>query len=497
MVIARPVALVAWLACASLSAADVTLSVDWHGGSAQTGNFAYSLNAFQAFDPTWPGSMGNATYRANVAAMAPGIVRYHHWGMLDQSTSDTSGNGWLVDPANRPDWNSVKIANAMHGAYNFGPVLMMNIPLWPGCLADSNGRLASDKTAAFAAYCADLVKIVNVDLGKQVRYWEVTNEQDGGSGYDGRMGDLAVIYNAAAIAMRAVDPTIKIGGPAFARPDIIANVDAFIAGAADQLDFVSYHTYSTGNGGASNASVWDSAAGLGWATTSMRAAINRVTTRPIETFHNEYNISWSPPDAKMTNAVSAIYDALAMTALVRAGVSGAMAWNEADGWYGKCENQWGDWAMRPAAHVFKVFNQHLRGRLATVTTTNAGQVELLAVAGGAKRALALINRAGAAQQVALSFSGWRSVPSQFYVYQIGSGGLSETTASYAGITGGYTLPLDTVTVLVAQDLPSLDSVRSRFGSTTGDGNFNSDADLSQDGRIDATDLGELTRTTGP
>ena len=149
------------------------------------------------------------------------------------------------------------------------------------------------------------------------------------------------------------------------------------------------------------------------------------------------------------------------------------------------ENEWGNWGKRPAAHVYQLFNQHLRGRMVTVATDDVSKVEIFAVAAGPRRALALINRSGAAQQVTLNCSGWHSVPTQFTAWQVTASGLAQSAVPYATLTSAYTLPQDSVTVLETTDLGV---IRDQFGRRSGDAGFDRETDLSQDGQIDAVDL---------
>ena len=83
-----------------------------------------------------------------------------------------------------------------------------------------------------------------------VAYWEIGNELEGQweQGYfrpDGKemTGEVyADIYLAFAKAMKAVDPTIKIGGPAASNDGVVLDA-ALLDKAADHIDFISYHTY--------------------------------------------------------------------------------------------------------------------------------------------------------------------------------------------------------------------------------------------------------------
>jgi len=97
---------------------------------------------------------------------------------------------------------------------------------------------------------AEWVRWANIKMGFGVKYWEIGNELEGSweVGHiqrDGTQmsGELyAQKFIAFARAMKAVDPTIKIGGP------VTANLraqflEATLRDAGEWLDFVSIHTY--------------------------------------------------------------------------------------------------------------------------------------------------------------------------------------------------------------------------------------------------------------
>ena len=253
----------------SAQTATVPVNYDFNASTGTTIDpKSFGINVFQGFNPNIAGNPGNALYKAGMNEINPGIIRYHSWEMLGQSTSN---NGWLKADQ---EWDAVKINNAMSNSYSSNPEKMMNIPQWPNKMMQTGTELLRiDQYNNFAAWCASLVKIINIDQKRAVKYWEIPNERDGLYGGNPSMhGELARIYNLAAKAMKAVDPTIKIGGPAFAQPHVLIHVDSFCRVAYPNIDFLSYHTYSIGTscgGNADDATVLDKA-NVGWATNGMR-----------------------------------------------------------------------------------------------------------------------------------------------------------------------------------------------------------------------------------
>lgn len=144
----------------------------------------------------------------------------------------------------------------------------------PGFRADARGRLSDFHghvdVKAMHEFIRDLggSAIVTVNAGTgtpemaaewvrwakanayPVAYWEIGNELEGEweQGHrrpDGRemTGEIyAEIYLAFAKAMKAVDPSIKVGGPA-ASNDGVVLAPALLKKAAEWVDFISYHTY--------------------------------------------------------------------------------------------------------------------------------------------------------------------------------------------------------------------------------------------------------------
>ena len=384
---------------------EITISVNW---SQQLTNpitskplvstpLHFGLNSYQGNIPGIANAGGNANYRNGLSAMRPGLIRYHYAGQMKDSTTDK--RGWVKNP-NTPNfsWDVEKITAAMNGAYPYGPTIMMNLANFPAYLTDGSGVLKKSEYKRYAQFCAELVRILNVKLQKKIKYWEITNELDGKAFYRDNMAEVGKIFAIAAREMRKVDPTIKIGGPAFAQSYNPSRIDAFVSTAFPELDFISYHTYSTGAKTNPNSKLWNSAQeGLGSATKYMRTSVKKFTSKEVEYFHNEYNISWSPPDQRMTNHVSAIFDALALRSILYAGATGATAWNEADGWYGKL-GATPSFNRRPASWVFEYLNQGFYGKVLESTSSNSSALVPLAILGeaGGKKSLSLmlVNRSG-------------------------------------------------------------------------------------------------------
>ncbi|WP_214413400.1 hypothetical protein [Sphaerisporangium fuscum] len=87
---------------------------------------------------------------------------------------------------------------------------------------------------------ANLVRHFNAGSAKITR-WVVGNEPDprmDAATYSAR-------FNAVYDAMKAVDPTISVGGPAASNPNM-AYLRTFLAGSGSRTDFVDFHKYGAG-----------------------------------------------------------------------------------------------------------------------------------------------------------------------------------------------------------------------------------------------------------
>ena len=387
----------------------VTISVDWTKTVAHATSLSYGLNGYGAFNPA---TTASPAYKANMAHMNPGIVRLHSWDMMQDSKTNPSG--W-IDTAHK-QWDAVKIRKTLTGAFSYGPALLVNIPGWPAWMdADNDGFLDAGQTDAYAAFCAQLVTIINTQTGRHVTYWEVTNEKDGAYYGDfhnnggalkdpakpDRVAELAAIYNACAVAMKKADPTIQTGGPAVARPDWTDFDARFAQAAAPNLDFFSYHAYASGSKDDPDTQIFSTAAGFGGTARGLADILHAAMPgRRVPLFFDEYNISWTwqTRDPRMTTVKGAVFDALAVTSTVTGGADVTAAWNDKDGIYGKMDN---DFVLRPGGQAFHLFNTFLRGSVVRAVSSEPGAMAAYAVTSGPRRSLLLMNRSGRDRTVSL------------------------------------------------------------------------------------------------
>jgi Glycosyl hydrolases family 39 len=458
-------------AIAPAVAAEIPVTVDWSQVTGQATAQSYGINVFQGFRPE---IVTNPSYQQGMRSLSPGMLRYHNMRMLDDST--TRSEGWVSQPTTANyAWDRPKIARSLVGAYpGVSADRMLNIPGFPAYMRDSTGRLKPQFYAAYANFCADLVRVVNQELGQSVRYWEVTNELDANayaSDTPGQgMDEVGKIYVQAAQAMRSVDPSIQIGGPGQANPYNTSRLTAFVNQAYGQLDFISVHSYSSFQAfdpvaDANNQGIWQSAENRANVTSPVRQVLSqasqRLGARNIALFHGEFNLSGSYQlnDPRMRDERGMIYDALAFAAIANSGMTGAMAWNEADGIYGKlAPTSDGNWQARPAVPVFNLYNRYFRGSIVKTSapprvldTGKVARGEIVpnavttfAVASPQSQSLALINRSGQAQTVRILWGEAAAADT----YAVSKTGVVQQRLTLAANGTTQVIPRDTVLFVV-------------------------------------------------
>jgi hypothetical protein len=458
------IAIIAALACATVARAQVSVTGEVHWDQSQNRNIpgdAYGLNVWQGFDPNQAGTPGNATYKNNVAAMKPGIIRYHSWEMLQASTTT---RGWVTGlGTSAVGWDKAKIGNALNGAYSFGPRVMINIPGYPDQWKLASGKLDPARYTDFANWCALLVQYVNVELGKNVKYWEILNEPDD-QGYNGRTDfqEVGRIWAQAAAAMKAKDPTIICGGPALARAwdGQRDNVRGFLDTAGSNLGFISYHAYGTGSASTSTQSLYDAGANI-WGPSYWVTSIfwERGQT-PLPRYHDELNVNSSQSqnnlDQRTFNEKGMVFNALALLQLATYGYTDGVAlWNESDGWNGIMDGGTA-YTRRPTSYLVEELNRDGFGTVTASSSSDDSKVRVYALKSGNYVKLILVNRSETTATV--QFTSITGLPagapdSTAFTTKVvagwnGGGIFYPASATLGQLKSGYSLSSDTVTFLL-------------------------------------------------
>ena len=183
--------------------------------------------------------------------------------------------------------------------------------------------------ASWAAYCAEWVRHFK-QVGISVKYYEIVNEANHYYGWvatDPKLGYFMSLFNAAAKAMRAADPNIKLGNDCL----ILVNVcDAFIA-KGELVDFLSYHAYgSDGDLTATDASIFTYAEIRHMTVMPTKYGVTKAVElykasrgKSLEVLRTESGLDWAHgggADPRIPQMAGAVYTALSIRSAVLSGI---------------------------------------------------------------------------------------------------------------------------------------------------------------------------------
>ena len=232
----------------------------------------------------------------------------------------------------------------------------------------ASGKSRIEPPASYAEW-ADLVAAtvshLNVDRKLGIHYWEDWNEPDLGDFWRASFGEYLRLYDATVEAALGVDPTIAIGGPAFAsfKPISLANFLEHEAslGAHGRADFVSWHAYGR------------SPDALAEEIKEARAITERFPILHPELFITEFNVlQGGPGDTSVNSNTDKVEGAIALLASIEAmqreHLDRAFLFELKDG-LGP-SRYWGRWGIltndgspKPIYHAYKAYQDRPRTRL--------------------------------------------------------------------------------------------------------------------------------------
>lgn len=370
-----------------LYAQTIDVSIDWDNAIREIPDYAYGVNSPANFIPSYsndPIFMGNL----ELITQKKGFVRLHGWGMIDE----TSPESWLSNGV----WNSSKINQALAPLIQQGYQVMINVP--SGALGEDDYLNAQE----FAQFCADLVQIVNIDFQLGVEYWEIPNEREQGFATPGlSVNEMSTLIQTASQAMKAVDPTIKVGGATAAW----VNVDYLtqLVQMTPDIDFITCHTYS-GDCTNSLQDIYDVAQNAVTDLNTLRQNINTITgTNYLPIFLTEYNLSFQGCDY-IQSYEGAVYDAIIMTESIKAGIDGTCYWAIAP--YSDMSIVIGD-VLDDNAYLFESFNTYFHGDLVQSTSSDNSKIVVYSTKDQLTKnySFCLINRTASTQNVRVQMTG--------------------------------------------------------------------------------------------
>lgn len=360
---------------------EVSLTIDWDSPAGPITKPHWGVADYSILKPSLA---GQTEFNDYLRAVNPDLIRIHHAKMADTWTDEATRS-----------WDVEKIKQAFTDADGYGDApIMLCIASWPTWLHDGK-TLPEEKRAEFVALVGELVNVMADEVNRPIAYWEPLNEKDNNYEKAGQLDELWSLFNELAAEIRKQDPDAKVGGLAFTwtKP---AWIKPFLEQSGDHIDFLSWHNYATGSLEESNASVFSKIDDN--IVKNARFALDQLAAHPrgdeIETYLNEYNISWTwtTREPRMGNNIGAIFQAMVVKRMAELGVTGATVWHVQDNIYGLLTSD-GQW--RSPADLFVWGNNHLVGEMATVASDQPDAVEALAVtADNGSRSVLLMVKAG-------------------------------------------------------------------------------------------------------
>ncbi|KYC35478.1 alpha-L-arabinofuranosidase [Scytonema hofmannii PCC 7110] len=382
-----------WKSSTAASKKTAQVSIDWTNQIAKSTPFTFGSNDYEILSPE---RAADRTFQNHIQQLGIKLIRIHHAQLCDRWT----------DAATKT-WNVAKIKAGYDASYPHKPTIIQNLPGWPKWMVQSkDGLLDKSEYDNYATLCAQLVEILNRRLQKKVIYWEPLNEKEVSYDKAWKLDELWIIYNKVAKAMKAVDPQIKIGGPALTW-DNPKRLEAFLRACKPNVDFISWHRYGSKDAKQPTDGIMSYTPNYARQVKDFRAIAKKyIPERPVPLLLGEYNINylWTSGETRQHNHIGAVWFASVMKHLADAGVDMATSWHLKDGIYGMIDpkNQ-----LRPPATIFAWANKYLIGAVMH-TTSDHPFVEALAVQKqDGKRSLLLINKSY--QSVRLSLQSKRSL----------------------------------------------------------------------------------------
>jgi hypothetical protein len=317
-------------AAAAQTAASVTVNAG--AGLATIPDAAWGVNT-----AAWDGNLPDAAVPGLLSKAGVTAMRYPGGSIADgynwQSNSMIPGQGGGTNPGAGFD-AFMGVAKAVGAA----PIITVNYG------SNTAGNAGGDP-----AFAASWVRYANIVKGYGVKYWEIGNEIYGNGEYGSSWEtDLHAAHDPTtygknvalfAAAMKAVDPSIKIGvvlaapgnWPDGQSPDWNTNV---LAQCGSVIDFVSVHWYPQNPGGESDSALLaapqNAAAGIAAMANKLKSLISQfggANAANIQILLTETNSVSSNPGKQTLSVVNALFIADDLLTWLENGVTNVDVWD--------------------------------------------------------------------------------------------------------------------------------------------------------------------------
>ena len=302
------------------------------------------------WNQTW--ELGDSDLQRYVKELRPGFIRlpggswanHYYWngngvrtGESDIDMSKHRPDGtWEVDYSGfAPGFNvegpdRMPISDGFHGAWDVKQLTEMATNWGAQVVVTVNLGSGTPEMAA------EWVRWANKKHHYNIKYWELGNELEGGWELGHILPDgsemtgevYAKRFVKFAKAMKAVDPTIKTGGPASSNWRG-AFIKELLRDGGDQVDFVSFHTYPVENRIRKEEDFFTRAFDLQQATSKFRGWIEKYQPKrkdQIEIAITEWN-SKVVEDRITADLMNGLWCAIWIGEMFRDGISFANQWD--------------------------------------------------------------------------------------------------------------------------------------------------------------------------
>ncbi|MBN2410637.1 T9SS type A sorting domain-containing protein [candidate division KSB1 bacterium] len=384
-------------------------------------------------------------YQDGIFYISPQLIRLHA-GEISRD-SKHYGQGWINTEEKK--WDAMKIEKVL---VSFDPgfleKMLINIDRWPSWMdADKDDKLDENRYDDYATWCADLVRIVNMEQDWNIPYWTPFNECE--DNVLNGASELALIYNKCAAAMKKADPSIKVGGGEFKNGWNNDLLDTFIKDTKEHLDFFTYHHNITGDINTLVADIFNEASSIAGLGSSIKSKLDNYGLENIPLWISEYNVilspEYDPQNEFHSSSKGAVFNALVLKYLAERGkVDGCTLLNDGDFNYGVMDETF---ELRPTAHLMRLKNMYLVGTPVKTSSQNLNLISLFAVQATGHRSILLINLSDMPQTVNLNFWGWQPEEITYDLYSI-TGQIYDSTRIYTDNNFGQNMNIDAYSLLL-------------------------------------------------
>lgn len=343
-------------------------------------------------DIKWPRSVSN---ESRFGEMKLGALRYPYGHLADNYLWHTPGEystvsltgpkpsvatqslpakwTWAVNQTNGSFLKDLGFDEfvAMCKRQNIEPLIVIN--------AQSHTYAGGQSYEVLKTSAAEWVRYANITKGYGIKNWQIGNEVEHGSTFS--MSDYTNLFIDFATAMKAIDPTIKVGTGVLStvswNKDVLTN-------AGTLCGFVSTHNYQYGSAAAEGGyRSWykDNSITVGNSVATQTMLTASFSNRPeLEIHITETNVTGGDfPDMTNIDIYKALYwFEMDMNQLALKNVKYTYYWGSHNPWNG--ETNLGDIAallensnantIRPAGRIIQLINTYLKDKWINTTRVN-------------------------------------------------------------------------------------------------------------------------------